>query len=144
MFRFRPSGPMYLRGWAVWEFSRSGVLPSRLSEQVEPGAFLPLQAMYADLVWRHLGSLDAPVCGPHQSDGNPDLDVSALPIVGLLSLCLELTDYPFYGSLCLHTQYPINGGNEGREMATLLEAVLQVHIFICPLCLLKTHLWCIC
>ena len=95
-------------------------------------------------MFRHPGPPDAPMFGLHQGDGNPTLDLYARPRVGFLPIFCEASGYHFWGRSRLHTQYPINGGNEGREMATLLEAVLQVHIFICPLCLLKTHLWCIC
>ena len=60
-------------------FARSGDIPERLSEQVDPDAVLPLRVMYADIVIRYPGPPDAPVCGPHQIYGNPTLDISALP-----------------------------------------------------------------
>ena len=56
---------------------------SRLHEGVEPGAVFPLQTMDANLVRRHPGPPDAPVCGLHQSDGNLTLDISTRPGVGL-------------------------------------------------------------
>ena len=81
----------------------------------------------------HLGPLDAPVCGLHQSDGNPTRGVSAQPRVGFLPFGCEAASYPFQGSPFLHYKYPINGGDKGRKMLTLLEAGLQVHIFLHPL-----------
>ena len=44
----------------------------------------------------------------------------------------------------LHTQQPVYGGNEGRDVSELLEACLQVYIILLPLRLLQTILWCIC
>ena len=61
----------------------------RLSEQVDPGAVLTLQAMYADLVSHHHGPLDTPVCGPHQGDVNPNFELSAFPGVGMLPIFCE-------------------------------------------------------
>ena len=52
---------------------------SRLPEYVDPGAIFPLRAMDAYPVRRRPGHPDAPVCGPHQCDGDPTLDVSARP-----------------------------------------------------------------
>ena len=97
-------------------------LSARLPEEVDPGAVLPLQAMDANLVIRNPGTPDAPVCGPHQSDDDPNLDVSARTRVGLLSLCCDATGYPFQGSRHLHTHQTVNGGNEGRGVSELLEA----------------------
>ena len=71
--------------------------------------------MDADFVRRNPGPPDAPVCGLHQSDGDPTLDVSARPGVGLPLIFRESDGYPFQGSRGLHTQYPINGGNKGRK-----------------------------
>ena len=61
---------------------------------------------------RILDPTDALMCGPHQSDGNPILDVSARPQVGLLPLCYEAAGYTFQGIHSLHIQYPINRGEE--------------------------------
>ena len=70
-------------------FARSGDIPAHLYEQVEPGAVLPLRVMYGDLVRRKPGPPDAPVCGPHQNYGNPTLDVSEFPGVGLPPICCK-------------------------------------------------------
>ena len=86
---------MYLRGWAGCKFARSRVLPARLSEKFDPNAVLPLQAMYADLMFLHPGPPDAQVCGPHQSDGNHTLDASARPGVGLQPIFCEEAGYTF-------------------------------------------------
>ena len=106
-------------------FNLSGVIVACLQEQVEPGAVFPLQAMNAALVRRHPGFLDSLMCGLHQSDGDPTLDVSARPGVGVTSLCCEADGYPSQGSQHLHTQYPINGGCEGRKVLMLLEECFQ-------------------
>ena len=66
-----------------WGF---GVPQSRLPEEVHPCAVFPLGPMYADPVRRNPGSSYAAVCGAHQSDCNPTLDVPARIIVGLLPL----------------------------------------------------------
>ena len=76
----------------------------RLPEQVESGAVFPTQALDADIVRRHPGPPDAPVCVPHQSDGGPTIDVCARPGVGLLTLCYEAAGYPILGSRRLHTK----------------------------------------
>ena len=89
-------------------------------------------------------TLDAPLFGPYQSYGDPTIDVSAHPRVGLPPLCCEVTGYPFQGSRRLHTQQPVEGGKEGREMSELLEAFLQVNITICLLHLLQTLFRCLC
>ena len=115
-----------------------GVSPTRLYEQVDLLAVLLLQALHADLMWCPPGPLDAPICGPHQSDGNPTIDISARPRVGLPPLCCEATGYPFQGSRRPQTHQPDDGGNEGREVSELLEACLQVNIPIRPLRLLQT------
>ena len=70
-------------------------LLARLPEEVEPGAILPLQALDANLMHWHPGPPDAPVCGPHQSDGNRTLDVYTRPWVGLPPLYCDLTGYTF-------------------------------------------------
>ena len=67
----------------------------RLPEEVETGSVFPLRVLDANLVRRHHGPPDAPVCGLHQSDGNPTLYVSSRPRVGLLPLFCEATGYPF-------------------------------------------------
>ena len=85
----------------------------------------------------HLGTPDSPLCGPHQSDGNPTLDVSAHPSVGFSPLCCEVTGYPLQYIRFFHTQQSINGGNGGGEVCALMEACLQVDYFIFPLCLLQ-------
>ena len=72
-----------------------GVFPVRLSEQVDTGTVLPLQALHTDLMFRQPRPLDALVCGPHQSDGNPTLGLSARPRLGLLPLCCKAAGYPF-------------------------------------------------
>ena len=58
-------------------------LSARLPEDVEPGAVFPLWALDANLVRWHPGPPDALLCGLHQSYGDPNLDVSARPGVGL-------------------------------------------------------------
>ena len=50
---------------------------------------------------RYSGTLDplfSLMCGPHQSDWIPTLDVSARPQLGLLPLCYDASIYPFQGS----------------------------------------------
>ena len=84
------------------------------------------------------GPLDAPVCGLHQIDGNPTLDIYTRPWVGLPPLCSEATGYPLQGSRLLHTHKSINGGKKGVEVSALMEACLQVYFFLCPLRLLRT------
>ena len=99
-----------------------GDILERLLEDVEPGAVSPLQAPAANIVRRHPVPPYALVCGQHQSDGDPTLDISARPGEGLQPICCEAAGYPFQGSCRLHTQYPINGGDEGRKVSALLEA----------------------
>ena len=70
-------------------------LSALLPEDVDPGGVFPLQAMYTNLVRRHPGPPDAPVCGPHQSDGDPTIDVSARPIVGLMPIFARRLDILF-------------------------------------------------
>ena len=62
---------------------------TRLPEQVYPIAVVPLRELAADLVRQHPGTPDSPVCGPHQSNGDPTLDVYARPGVGLPPICCE-------------------------------------------------------
>ena len=121
---------IFVRWFGVEVYQGLGFYPSRLQEEVKSSAVLPMRELYADPMFRHPGPLDAPVCGPHQSDGNTNLDVYAYPSVGLPSLCCEASGYNFQGSPRLHTQYPINRGNEGREILMLMKAGLQVHISI--------------
>ena len=89
-------------------FYWTGDLKTRLHEEVDPGALFSLRALDTNIVNRNPGSSDAPVCGPHQSDGDPNLHVSTLPRVDLPPLCCKATEYPFQGSRHLQTQYPIN------------------------------------
>ena len=64
----------------VWYYD----LLAHLPEEVESGTIFPLQAMDTNLVRQNPGPLDAPVCVPHQSYGDPTIDVSARPRVVLL------------------------------------------------------------
>ena len=116
----------------IWSYNLSAHLP----EEVEYGTTFPLHYLDTKLVRQHPGPLDAQVCGLQESDGDPTHDVSVCPIVGLLPHCGESTGYPFHGSLHLHTKQTFFGGNKGREMSTLLEACLQVHLPLHPLRLL--------
>ena len=84
----------------TWPGDTLAVLP----KEVDPGAIFQLQSMNAYLLCRHPEPPDAPVCGPHQFDGNPTLDVSACPVVGIPPLCCKVTGYPFQVSHSLHTQ----------------------------------------
>ena len=68
--------------------------------------------------------------GAHQSDDNPTLDVSTRLRVGLPPLGDQSTGYPFQGSRRLHPQQPVHQGNKGREVPTLLEASLQIHLLL--------------
>ena len=122
-FWIRPSYPIYICGVVRGgSWAGCGVFPERLSEQVGPRAVLPLRELNDDIMCRQPRPPDALVCGPHQSDGNPTFDISARPRIGLLPLFCEVDGYPFQVSLRLHTQYPINGGDERRKMSTFLEA----------------------
>ena len=120
---------MWLGYWGGARASLGQGISWRLPEEVDPGSIFPLWAVGANIVRRNLGPMDAPVCGPHQCDGDLTLDVSVLPRLGLTQLCCEATGYPFHGSHCLHIQNPINGGNEGRKLLALLEACIQVYLF---------------
>ena len=66
-----------------------------LLEEVDPSAVFPLRALDANIVRWHPGPMDASVCGPHQSDSKPTLDVSAHPRVGLTTLCCKATGHPY-------------------------------------------------
>ena len=57
-----------------------------LPKEVEPCAILPLGPIHTDPLRRHPGSSYAAVGGAHQSDRNPNLDVSARLRVGLFPL----------------------------------------------------------
>ena len=94
------------RSWGDpgWKFFWVWGLPARLLEEVKSGSVLPLRALHTDPMFRHPGTLDVPVCGPHQSDGNRTLNVSIHPRVGLLTLGCEADGYPFQGISCLHPQ----------------------------------------
>ena len=131
--RISPSSPIYLRVWAGWRFCL--FLGSLGALTWTDWA---RRWMYAYIVSRQPGPPDAPVCGPHQSDGDPSLEVSKHPRVVLLPICCEADGYTFQGSRHLHTQYPINGGNKWRIMLTLMEACLQVHLLPHLFFLLKT------
>ena len=58
----------------------------------------------------------------------------------MLPLLCEAAGYPFQGSRRLYPEKSINGGDKGREVATLLEASLQVHLLLGPLCFLQSFL----
>ena len=64
-------------------FSWPGDLLARLPKEVDPGAVFPMQALDANLVRWNSGHPDATVCGSHQGYGDPNLDVSLRPGVGL-------------------------------------------------------------
>ena len=152
LFRHRP-----LSLFGFWSFFRrldqfhgwGGVLVGggvliwcvgRLAEKLQSSPVFPLQSLHTDFVCRCPWSSDTPVCGLHQSDGNPTLDVSTRLRVGLFPLWCEATGYPFQGSRRLHPENYINRGDEGWEVSTLLEASLQVHILLTPLRLLQASL----
>ena len=56
-----------------------------------------MQELDTNLVRRHPGPPDAPMCGLHQSDGAPTLDVSASPRVGFPPLYGKAAGYYFSG-----------------------------------------------
>ena len=92
----RLSARMSLRVWVgVGGLTLSEDHMKRLPEEVDPRLVFPLRDLDADLMCRHPGPLYAPACGPHQSYGNPALDVSAHPGVGLPPLCCKADSYPF-------------------------------------------------
>ena len=66
-----------------------GVFLACLSEEVQYDIAFPLGLLHAHFVCWHPEPLYALVCGPHQSDGNTNLDVSTRPIVGLPPLFCE-------------------------------------------------------
>ena len=93
--------------------------------------------MHYDLMCQHPGSLDTTVCGPHQSDSNPTLDVSARPWVYLLTLCCEAADYPL--------QHPVNHQQNQQRAKSISVAGgrPQVTSFLCFMCILKKTIWCL-
>ena len=99
---------------------------ARLSEKVDPCAVLPLWALYSDIVRWHHGPLDAPVCGPHKSYGDPTLDLSARPRVGMPTLFCEAYGYHFQGINRLQTQLLINEGDEQQNLLTFLDAYIYI------------------
>ena len=137
MYRLRPSTLGWLRGLGrsediFWYYDLSSCLP----EDFEPSTVFPLRALDTNFVCQHPGPLDAQVCGPHQSDVDPTLDVYARPRVGLSPLCCVATGYHFWVIRRLHPQKPVDRGNKGREKSTLFEASLQVNLLLRPLRLL--------
>ena len=92
----------------------------------------------------HPRSLDAKMCGLHQSDRNTTLDVSARPQVGLPPLCGQATGYPPQGSRQLRIQQSIHRVKKGGEVPALMEACLQVHPLLRPLHLLQALIQWLC
>ena len=103
-----------------------------LPEEVDHGTILPLRVLDVNVVCRNPGPPYALMCGPYQSDEDATLDVSACPRVWLPPICCMSTGCPFQCNRRLHTQKPVNGGKEGREVSALLEACLQVHFLLQP------------
>ena len=79
----------------IEDIFRSLDILARLPEQVDPGAVLSLQELDTNYVLQHHRPPDAPVCGQYQSDGNPTIEVSARPQVGLPPFFCEATGYNF-------------------------------------------------
>ena len=77
-------------GWGEG-FDCTWFLLAHLPEEVDPRAVFPLRLLDLYPMRRHPGPPDAPVFGPHQSDSEPNLDVSARPRVELTPLCCEAT-----------------------------------------------------
>ena len=77
---------------------------ARLPEKRQSGLVFLLQSLHTYFVCRHPWPSDALVCGPHQSDCNPTIDVSTRLWVGLSRLWCEATGYPFQGSRRLHSK----------------------------------------
>ena len=77
---------------------------ARLPKQCQAGPVFPLRSLHTDLVRRHPWPSDVPVCGRHQSDCDPTLDISARLWVGLSPLWCKETGYPFQGSRRLHSE----------------------------------------
>ena len=72
-------------GWGE-VLSWPGVFLARLPGEVDTRAVFLLRALDANIVFRNPGPWYAPVCGLHQSDGDPTRDVYARPGVGLTPL----------------------------------------------------------
>ena len=100
----------------------------RLPEQRESSPVVPLRSLHTDFVCRHPWPLETRVCGPHQSDGNPNLDVSTRLRVGLLPLWCEATGYHFQGICRLHPEKSINRGYEEWEVSVLTSLYFKVTI----------------
>ena len=109
-------------------------------KEVKPRTILPLGSLHAYTLCWHPGSLYAAMSGAHQGDCNPTLDVSTRLWVGLLPLGGQVTGYPFQGSRRLHPQKPVNRGDKGGEVPTLLEASLQIHLFLPLFCLVEAFI----
>ena len=84
------SGVVQGLGWGGG-FDWAWVPLAHLPEEVDPRAVFPLRLLDLYPMRRHPGPPDAPVFGPHQSDSEPNLDVSARPRVELTPLCCEAT-----------------------------------------------------
>ena len=107
-----PSGLTYLWGGLRWMFLGVWGLPGT---PIWRGLFQLCPPTMGAACWFYVPepwTPDAPVYGPHQSDDDNTLDISARPRVGLLTLCCEAYVYPFHGSPRLHNQYPINRINK--------------------------------
>ena len=120
---------------------RAGVaLLKCLPGEVETRTILPLGSLHADSVCWHPGSSYTAMVGAHQSDCNPNLDISTRLQVGLLQLGGQATGYPFQSSRRLHLQKPVHRGDKGGEVPTLLEASLHIHLFLPLFCLVEALL----
>ena len=89
----------------------------------------------------HLVSSYAAVGGAHQGDCNPTLEVSTSLRVRLLPLSGQATGYPFQDIHQLHPQKPVHRGDTGREVSTLLEAILQIHLILPHFRLVEALFW---
>ena len=105
--------------YSLWSLEIS----TRLLEEVYISTILPLQALDTNLVRRHPVPPDAPLCGPHHR-----------PRVGLPPLCCEATGYNFQGVCSLHSHLSVKRGKKVREVSALLQASLQIHLLLHPLC----------
>ena len=139
--RLSTSGPKCLWGDPRWMFFWVWVFPS---SPIIRGLVQRCPSTVGAARWTNVPApftSDAPVFGPHQSDGNRNLDLSAHPRVRFLTIFCEADGYHLQGIPHLHSQYIIKGGDKGLKISTSMEAGLKVHFF-CPLCLLKTlHRW---
>ena len=111
-----------------------------LPKEVEPCAILPLGPLHSDLVCWYPGSTYAAMGGAYQSYCNRTLDVSTRLQVGLLPLGGQATGYPFQVSRRLHPYQPLQKGNKGGEVPTLMEESLQIHLFLPLFCLVEALL----